>query len=125
MAASKSDVFDMVKEYGVTNNRPIPKRDVVAKYGDDGLTHLKALVADGQLGCRRGRNGGYFFKSEDAAPIVNDAPIEADNGPSSDEDVEDESNSLAEQFAALNARIAAAEAAEAAEAEAESEQVPF
>lgn len=123
MAASKNDVFDMVKEYGVTNSRPIPKRDVVAKFGDDGLSHLKALVADGQLGCRRGRNGGYFFKSEDVTPIINDAPIESDNGPMGDATDEDESNNLAEQFAALSARIAAAEAAEAAESK--SEQAPF
>ena len=121
MAASKSDVFDMVKEYGAANNRPIPKRDVIAKYGDDGLTQLKALVADGQVGCRRGRNGGYFFKSEDAAPIINDAPIEADNAPASDENSEDESNNLADQFAALEARLAAAQAAE----DAENEQAPF
>ena len=118
MAASKSDVFDMVKEYGVINSRPIPKRDVAAQYGDDGVKLLKALVADGQLGCRRGRNGGYFFKSEDAAPIT-DAPHEADNGPSSDVPAEDGSEDLAAQFAALEAKLAAAEAEE------QNEQLPF
>lgn len=119
MAVSKSDVFDMVKEYGAFNSRPIPKRDVIAKYGEDGLTHLKALVADGQVGCRRGRNGGYFFKSEDASST--DAPIVADNAPASDEQPEIDTDALADQFAALEARLAAAQAAE----DAASEQTPF
>lgn len=118
MAASKSDVLDMVKGYGVTNNRPIPKRDVAAQLGDDGVKFLKELVDSGQLGCRRGRNGGYFFKSEDAAPIT-DAHHEADNGPSSDVPAEDGSEDLAAQFAALEAKLAAADAEE------QNKQLPF
>ena len=118
MACSKNDVFDMVKEYGVVNSRPMPKRDVAAKYGDDGLKFLKELVDSGQLACRRGRNGGYFFKSEDAAPVT-DAPIEAGNTPTSDVPAESDTDDLAAQFAALEAKLAAAEAAE------QNEQVPF
>ena len=123
MACSKSDVFDMVKEYGVTNSRPIPKRDVVAKYGDDGLKFLKELVESGQLHVRRGRNGGYFFKSEEAT--ITDAPAEAENAPASPVVEESDADDLAEQFAALEARLAAAEAAEAAEAVADADSIPF
>jgi len=118
MTVSKSDVFDMVKGYGAANSRPIPKRDVAAQYGDDGVAHLKALVEAGQLSCRRGRNGGYFLKGEDATPIT-DAPHEADNAPTSDVPVEDGSEDLAAQFAALEAKLAAAEAEE------QNEQLPF
>lgn len=119
MAASKNDVFDMVKEYGAANSRPCPKKELLAKLGEEALAHLKTLVDEGHVGCRRGRNGGYFFKSEDAAS--NDAPVEADNAPQNDEQSEADNDALAEQFAALEARLAAAEAAEAAE----SEQAPF
>jgi hypothetical protein len=122
MAASKSDVLDMVNEYGLTNKRPIPKRDVVAKYGDDGATHLKALVEEGTLGCRRGRNGGYFIKGEATPAIIEDAPIEADNAPSSDESNEIDMDSIAERFRALEARMAAENAAESSDSD---EQLPF
>jgi hypothetical protein len=117
MACTKSEVLDTVKEYGAANNRPIPKRDVIAKHGEDGLTHLKALVEDGTIGCRRGRNGGYFFKSEDASPVT-DAPNEAENAPPSDSEASGESNDLAEQFAALEAKLARL-------SESESEAAPF
>lgn len=119
MAASKSDVFDMVKEYGAVNSRPCPKKELLSKLGEEALAHLKTLVDEGHVGCRRGRNGGYFFKSEDASST--DAPVEADSAPANSEESDTDTDALAEQFAALEARLAAAEAAEAAE----NEQTPF
>jgi hypothetical protein len=121
MAVSKTDLLQYVAQFQQDNKRPCPKSSIVAVHGESALSVLKELVDDKSINCRRGRNGGYY--PTDTVAALADAPIEAENGPSSDENVEDESNSLAEQFAALNARIAAAEAAEAAEAE--SEQVPF
>lgn len=117
MAASKNDVFDAVKEYGAANSRPCPKKEIIAKYGEEALAHLKALVDEGYVGCRRGRNGGYFFKSEDAAST--DTAEEAENAPQNVEESQVNDDALAEQFAALEARLAAAEAAE------QNEQAPF
>ena len=105
--ASKSDVFDTLKSYNEANKRPIPKRDILAKFGTDGQTYLDALVKEGAIACRRGRNGGYFVSGQPAAPAIEDAPIEAVNAPQSDSDNEFDVSDLAEQFAALEARIAA------------------
>lgn len=107
--SSKNDVFDAVKSYNEANKRPIPKRDILAKFGENGLTHLKNLASDGTIACRRGRNGGYFVK-DDAIPTVEDAPVEAANAPQSDPTDEIDVGHLAEQFAALEARLAAEEA---------------
>jgi hypothetical protein len=114
MAAEKNEVLDFVKEFGVGNNRPCPKKEAVAKYGEDALAHLKALVDEGILGCRRGRNGGYYLitGSTAASTSNNDAPVEAENAPQNSEESEIDNDALAEQFAALEARLAAAEAAE-------------
>jgi hypothetical protein len=117
MACSKNEVLDFVKEFGVGNSRPCPKKEAVAKYGDDALAHLKALVDEGILGCRRGRNGGYY--PTDTVAALADAPIEAENGPQNVEESQVDGDALAEQFAALEARLAAAEAAE------QNEQAPF
>jgi hypothetical protein len=117
MACSKNEVLDFVKEYAANNERPCPKKDAVATHGEDALGHLKALVDEGILGCRRGRNGGYFFKSEGATSTDN--VQEADNAPQNVEESQVDGDALAEQFAALEARLAAAEAAE------QNEQAPF
>ena len=101
MAVTKSDLLTFVAQFQQDNKRPCPKSNIVSTYGEDALTVLKELVTDGSVNCRRGRNGGYFptdtvgalsqENTEDAEPV---AEVEAD---------------IADQFAALQARLAAAE----------------
>lgn len=106
MAVSKSDLLQFVSKYQQDNNRPCPKAAIVASHGETALDILKELVADSSVNCRRGRNGGYYPTDTVAALSSEDAPIEAENAPASDENVENESNDLAEQFAALEAKLA-------------------
>jgi len=115
MAASKSDVLDMVKEFSATNNRPCPKKEVIAKHGEDAADILKSLVEDGTLSVRRGRNGGYSLPNAAATTTVDSPAVETPAENDAD---------LADQFAALEAKLAAAEAAENA-APVEDEQIPF
>ena len=116
MAASKTDILDMVKEFSATNKRPCPKKEVIAKHGEDAADVLKSLVEDGTLSVRRGRNGGY--SPVDGAV----AAVESTDEQTAEIPVENDVD-LADQFAALEAKLAAAEAAE--NAMVESEQIPF
>lgn len=100
---AKSDVLSTVQQYNSENNRPCPKAHIIATLGETSLAFLKELVDDGSVSCRRGRNGGYSFNSGASAT---DAPNEADNAAQSDENSGDGSNDLAEQFAALEAKLA-------------------
>ena len=121
MAVSKTDLLQFVAQYQQDNKRPCPKAAVISTHGESALDVLKELVTDKSVSCRRGRNGGYFPTDTVAAlTAVEDAPIEAGNGPSSDESSAVDNDDLAEQFAALEARLAAAEAEQAA-----SEPLPF
>ena len=124
MAVTKSDLLQFVAEYQQENKRPCPKATIISTHGEAALDVLKELVADKSVSCRRGRNGGYFPTDTLAALTtpVEDAPNEADNGPSSDEESEIDVDSIAERFRALEARIAA-EANDAAADE--NEQAPF
>jgi hypothetical protein len=117
MAISKNDLLTAISEYGTTNKRPCAKNNIIATHGESALAVLKELIADGSVACRRGRNGGYYAVT--APAVVESEP------PSADEAAEiAEVNDLSEQFAALNARLAAAEAAEQ-EAAAPVEDAPF
>ena len=115
MAISKNDLLTAISEYGTENKRPCAKNNIIATHGESALAVLKELIADGSVACRRGRNGGYYAVQA-AAPAVE---------PTADEAAEiAEVNDLSEQFAALNARLAAAEAAEQ-EVAAPVEDAPF
>ena len=117
MAVSKTDLLQYVAQFQQDNKRPCPKSSIVATHGESALIVLKELVDDKSVNCRRGRNGGYY--PTDTVASLNNAPIEAGNAPASDVPAEVESEDLAAQFAALEAKLAAAEAEE------QSEQVPF
>ena len=117
MAVSKTDLLQYVAQFQQDNKRPCPKSSIVATHGETAIAVLKQLVSDGTVVCRRGRNGGYYPTDTDAA--LADAPHEAVNAPTSDVPVEDGSEDLAAQFAALEAKLAAAEA------EGQNEQLPF
>lgn len=101
MAISKTDLFAYVKDYQSGNSRPCPKSDILANHGEDALAVLKELIADGTVSCRRGRNGGYF-------PLATSTEV-------AEEPAVEVENDVADQFAALQARLAAAEAAESEE----------
>lgn len=103
MAVSKSDLLTFVADYQSANTRPCPKSHIVATHGEDSITVLKSLVEDGSLSCRRGRNGGYFPTTAAAPAIESSSEVESD----AQEDTE-----VSDQFAALNAKLAALEASE-------------
>ena len=120
--ATKTEIVEFVERYVNDNTRPCPKAAVLSKFGESALDILKSAAKDGDLVARRGRNGGYklagsILPAVESSPIVEDAPIEAANAPQSDEQVENDNDDLSAQFAALEARLAAAEAAEAAQSE--------
>jgi hypothetical protein len=110
MALSKTELLSTIAQYQQDNKRPMAKRDILSLSGDAGEV-LASLLVDGKVACRRGRNGGYFPTDTVAALTANeDAPVEAGNDPVSASDDEIDIGHLAEQFAALEARIAAEEA---------------
>ena len=102
MAVSKSDLLQFVAQYQQDNKRPCPKSSILSTYGEDALSVLKELTSDGSVNCRRGRNGGYF-------PIAGNAAVEARQN---EEPVAEVENDVADQFAALQAKLAALEEAE-------------
>jgi hypothetical protein len=107
MAVTKSDLLQFVAQYQQDNKRPCPKSVVISTHGEDALTVLKELTTDGSINCRRGRNGGYF-------PIAGNAAVEARQNEESiaEEPVPEVENDVADQFAALQAKLAALEESE-------------
>ena len=106
MVVSKSDLLQFVTEYQQENKRPCPKSAIISTHGEDALPVLKELTSDGSINCRRGRNGGYFAAStvqQTEEPVVESEPVA---------EVE---NDVADQFAALQAKLAALEEAESEE----------
>ena len=116
MALTKDVLLSTIAQYQQDNKRPMAKRDILSLSGDAGEV-LASLLVEGKVACRRGRNGGYFPTDTVAVLTVNaDAPAEAVNDPVSVSEDEIDIGHLAEQFAALEARIAAEEASEQIEA---------
>ena len=111
MAVIKSDLLSSIAQFQQENKRPCPKSHIISTYGEDALLVLKELVGDGTVNCRRGRNGGYFPTDTVAAPSEETV---------SEEPVAEVENDVADQFAALQAKLAEVEAAEAEQA-----AVPF
>ena len=107
MAVSKSDLFAYVEEFKRVNGRPCPKSQIVSTYGEDALAVLKELTTDGSINCRRGRNGGYFPTDTTVA-----TPAEVAEEPVAEEPVAEVENDVADQFAALQAKLAALEESE-------------
>ena len=96
------------------NERPCAKNTIIATHGESALLVLKELIADGTVACRRGRNGGYY--AVDAADAVESTVVTEEAAAAEAQEIAEVAD-LAEQFAALNARLAAAEAEEAAAVE--------
>ena len=112
MAVLKSDLLQFVAQYQQDNKRPCPKSAIISTHGEDALTVLKELIDDKSINCRRGRNGGYF-------PTDTVATLSEES--SSEEPVTEVENDVADQFAALQAKLAALEESE----QTESEQASF
>jgi len=110
--ATKTEVVQFIAEYVTKNERPCPKAAVIMQFGESALELLKGAAADGSVAARRGRNGGYKPTSP-VATANEDASSEAENAPASDESSEVDVDSFAAQFRALEARMAAEEAAQA------------
>jgi hypothetical protein len=108
MAVSKSDLLQFVAEYQQENKRPCPKSAIISTHGEDALSVLKELTSDGSVNCRRGRNGGYF-------PTDTVSVLSPESESSTEEPVPEVENDVADQFAALQAKLAALEEAESEE----------
>jgi hypothetical protein len=116
MAVLKSDLLQFVAQYQQDNKRPCPKSAIISTHGEDALTVLKELIDDKSINCRRGRNGGYF-PTDTVATLSEESSSEE---PVTEPVLEVE-NDVADQFAALQAKLAALEESE----QTESEQASF
>jgi hypothetical protein len=94
MAVTNEQVLAEVSEYRAANSRPCPANHLTAKFGDEVLDIIKSLKTDGTLIGKRGRTGGLI--PADAATVA-ETPVEG------------EGESVADQFAALAAKLAADE----------------
>jgi hypothetical protein len=93
MAITNEQVLAEVSSYRSENGRPCPANHLVAKFGDEVLDTIASLKKNGTLIGKRGRTGGLV--PADSAPATSEATT-------SDE-------SVADQFAALAARLAESE----------------
>jgi hypothetical protein len=93
MAITTEQVLSEVSSYRAENGRPCPANHLVAKFGDEVLDTIAALKKDGTLVGKRGRTGGLV--PADATPATTEAATSDD--------------SVADQFAALAARLAESE----------------
>lgn len=107
--ATTNEILSEIAAYTAANGRPCPAKHLTDKFGADAADLIKTLKSEGKVYGKRGRTGGL---------LANEAPA-ADSGVQFNEvtaqiDAAGE-NDLANEFAALAAKLAAeAEASEAA-----------
>jgi hypothetical protein len=94
MAITNEQVLAEVSSYRSENGRPCPANHLVAKFGDEVLDTIASLKKNGTLIGKRGRTGGLV--PADAAPATTTEAATSDE-------------SVADQFAALAARLAESE----------------
>lgn len=100
MAVTKEQVLSAISEYRSENSRPCPANYLVSKFGEEVLDIISSLKKDGSLVGKRGRTGGL---------------VPSDTAPAADASSTSESGSdVADQFAALAARLAESEQTDAA-----------
>lgn len=97
MAITNEQVLSAISEYRSENGRPCPANYLVSKFGDEVLDTIASLKKAGTVVGKRGRTGGLV--PADAAPATESASAESD---------------VADQFAALAARLAESEQTEVA-----------
>lgn len=98
MAVTNEQVLVEIAQYRAEHNRPCPANHLTAKFGDEALDIINSLKKAGTLIGKRGRTGGLV--PADATNAVTQESAE-----SSDND-----ESIADQFAALAAKLAADDA---------------
>lgn len=98
MAITNEQVLSAISEYRTANSRPCPAKYLVEKFGEEVTEVIQSLKDSGTLVGKRGRTGGLV--PADALPASNEATTESDS-------------SVADQFAALAAKLASDEPAAA------------
>lgn len=101
MAITNEQVLSAISEYRSENGRPCPANYLVGKFGDEVLDTIAALKKAGTVVGKRGRTGGLL-------------PAGSEVLPEADLTVKPNDESVADQFAALAARLAESEQTEAA-----------
>ena len=99
MAITNEQVLSAISEYRLENSRPCPANYLVSKFGEEVLETIASLKKSGTVVGKRGRTGGL---------------IPADAAPVSTEEATADGESVADQFAALAAKLAESEADAAA-----------
>lgn len=92
MAITTEQVLAEISEYREANARPCPANHLTAKFGDEVLGVIASLKKAGTIVGKRGRTGGLV--PADAATSTVESTSEADG------------ESVADQFAALAAKLA-------------------
>jgi hypothetical protein len=95
MAVTTEQVLSAISEYREANARPCPAKYLVEKFGDEATAIIATLKDNGTLIGKRGRTGGLV--PADAAPATDTGTNVV------------ESESVADQFAALAAKLASDE----------------
>ena len=101
--ATTNEILAEIASYTTANGRPCPAKHLTDKFGSDAVPLIQTLKDSGAVRGRRGRNGG--LTPVDTASVVTDTSTVADAA---------DDTSVADEFAALAAQLAAADAASAA-----------
>ena len=98
MTITNEQVLSAISEYRAENGRPCPANYLTAKFGEEVLDVIASLKKAGTLVGKRGRTGGLVAaESDEQTPVA-----------------DDNSDSIADKFAALAAQLADSEQSEAA-----------
>ena len=95
--ATTNEILAEIAAFTAANGRPCPAKHLTDKFGADALTVIASLKAAGTIIGKRGRTGGLVTAGEVAA--------------STDTSTD---NNVADEFAALAAKLAEESASEAA-----------
>ena len=101
--ATSNDVMAEIAAYTAANGRPCPAKHLTDKFGDGAVNIIAVLKGEGKIYGRRGRTGGLVAKENlpnFTTPTLEDAAATGNN--------------VADEFAALAAKLAEESASEAA-----------
>jgi hypothetical protein len=87
--ATTNEILSEIASYTAANGRPCPAKHLTDKFGADAADLIKSLKSEGKIYGRRGRTGGL---------VSNESPAIATG---------DADTSIADEFAALAAKLAA------------------
>lgn len=89
--ATTTDILAEIALYTTANNRGCPASHLTEKFGSDALDLIASLKKEGKVYGKRGRTGGLMTNDTAATPAADTAT----------------DNSVADEFAALAAKLAA------------------